>query len=133
MTLVRLPTQPRVVYPLVSAPQKRYDIIMESTALMTKCYTLLTASEREITEVYDNRLDCLVHRTDDLVVVENIGFAGAQWFEAERLSEDCFEVTFKVTEREPVRICVPEWWVQNWIRESQEKHQASHVVKGTFI
>lgn len=96
---------------------------MESTAPMTKTYSLLTEEERETAEVYDNRLDCNVHHSDDLVIVENIGFAGAQWFEAERISEDCFEVTFKVTERNPVRISVPEWWVNNWVREAQERHQ----------
>lgn len=106
---------------------------MESTALMTKTYSLLTETERETVKVFNNQVDCLVHRTDDLVIVENIGFVGAQWFEAERISEDCFDVTVKATEREPVRICVPEWWIQSWVRESQEKHQASRVVKGLLI
>lgn len=106
---------------------------MESNGRMSKTYSLLNQDERETAEVYDNSVDCLVHFSEELVIVENIGLSGAQWFEAERLSEFCFDVTVKVTGKEPVQFTVPEWWVFSWVREAEEKHKASHVIKGVLI
>lgn len=106
---------------------------MESNGLMSKTYSLLNQEERETAEVYDNSVDCLVHFSEELIIVENIGLSGAQWFEAERIGGDCFDVKVKVTERQPVEFTVPDWWVFSWVREAEEKHKAPHIIKGTLI